>query len=182
MEQVTQDSFAELNALHDAYLSDRTDEHLEAVNDYLRGLSDEELGAWVKQRYAQRIRDFSCLHLCSANLCRARLSNANLHRANLPGVKLSYARLSYARLSYARLSYADLSGAELSYAELSYAELSGAKLAFANLSGAKLAFANLSGADLSEAIFDTATVLPDGTNWTPPETDMSQFTHQKEER
>ena len=114
------------------------------------------------------------------DLRKAHLSEANLRKADLSGVNLWEADLSWANLEYAQLSGADLSRANLRKATLTGTDLSGATLSAAFLSGAYLGRADLSGANLTgainfteeqlvQAILDENTIMPDGSNYKPPD-------------
>lgn len=113
------------------------------------------------------------------------LRRAKLLMANLRGANLRDASLEGADFWGADLEAADLWGADLRRANLLLTNLAGARLRFANLQaanlwgadlkGANLLQANLQGARLTEAWFDEATVMPDGTAWTPY-LDVTQFT------
>ncbi|GAB4508465.1 MAG: hypothetical protein OHK0046_00970 [Anaerolineae bacterium] len=125
-------------------------------------------------------------NLCEANLHRANLEGAALWGANLRGAEMMAARLHKANLRKADLSSAKLWQADFSEAVLEHADLRGANLRNANLrhallqraslEGATFLKANLQGADLSHARFDTTTILPDGSAWSP-EVDMGRFTN-----
>lgn len=113
-------------------------------------------------------------NLSRADLIAANLSGATLVRANLYGANLVTANLSGAGLSSANLGHASLLAADLSGATLVDTNLANADLTEANLAGANLRKANLRGACLYNAHFDTTTVLPDQSQWTP-ETDLTRF-------
>jgi uncharacterized protein YjbI with pentapeptide repeats len=95
------------------------------------------------------------------------LTDGSLHAQNLDGViwrgiDLREANLRRVSLREANLHDADLRGAILQDAVLENADLGGAKLQGTDLRGASLGGANLYGAE-----FDEATILSDGTPWTP---------------
>ena len=85
------------------------------------------------------------------------LSGADLICADLVKANLSGANLCGANLCLANLRGADLIKADLIKADLIKADLSGA-----NLSEANLHEADLHEADLSRAIYNAATIWPDG--------------------
>lgn len=93
--------------------------------------------------------DFSRANLREAELCHAMLKHANFHEATLRNT-----RLMGAILRHARLQGATLRGANLTEADLTGADLCGANLRAATLTGVQ---------GLEKAIFDTETILPDGT-------------------
>lgn len=123
-------------------------------------------------------------NLQGADLADADLRGATLVDANLQGADLANANLQRAFLIGANLQ-AILIGADLQGAFLVDVDLQGASLVNADLQGALLGGASLQGADLLradlrkallwDAVFDEATMLPDGTRWTP-DTDMARFT------
>ncbi len=108
-------------------------------------------------------------NLGGANLRRAVLWGADLQGADLPGANLEGAYLESANLQMASMFLANLRGANLLWANLEGAYLDGIDLRGADLSGANLQYANL-----TAAIFDTETILPDGTYWTP-DSDWGRF-------
>jgi hypothetical protein len=73
------------------------------------------------------------------------------------------------------LRMADLSDADLAGADLQGVYLDGANLRGTNLRGADLMWARQGHPQYGPVLFNQATILPDGTTWTP-ETDMSRFT------
>lgn len=91
-------------------------------------------------------------------------TGASLIGADLRGVDLQGAQLDGANLSVAKLDGANLRGAHLG----------GALLRGASLTGTDLRGANLHNALLYWAQFDSATLLPDGTHWSP-DVDWSKF-------
>jgi uncharacterized protein YjbI with pentapeptide repeats/membrane protein implicated in regulation of membrane protease activity len=95
--------------------------------------------------------------LWGANVEGARLYGASLEGAALKGANLKGAGLTGANLKDAGLHSADLSGADLTGANLEGAGLEGANLEGTNLQGS-----NLRGAVLLNAIYDDATVWPNG--------------------
>lgn len=119
--------------------------------------------------------------LQSANLKRVNLHMADLRKADFLQAQLMEAVLNYAKLQGARLVEAQMHQCELQWAKLQGANLNGADLEEANMYCADLQYANLTGANLSSAnlreanllgavianttIFNSRTVLPDGTNW-----------------
>jgi uncharacterized protein YjbI with pentapeptide repeats len=92
----------------------------------------------------------------------ANLEGARLYGANLEGAALKGANLKNAGLTGANLKDAGLHGAVLSGADLTGGSLEGAGLEGANLEGANLQGANLRGAVLLNALYDEATIWPDG--------------------
>src|ERR1700733_7212105 len=100
--------------------------------------------------------------LWGANVEGARLYGASLEGAALKGANLRGAGLTGANLKDAGLHSADLSGADLTGANLEGAGLEGANLEGSNLQGA-----NLRGAVLLNAIYDDATVWPNGLDPSP---------------
>lgn len=121
--------------------------------------------------------DLASADLSGANLTAARLIGAKLNQAILNRACLAEADLEEAVLHRARLGGADLRSARLVLADLRGAYLAevtfeGANLQRANLAGAILDHARLGGADLREANLtdvrcNSATILPDGSAWTP---------------
>jgi uncharacterized protein YjbI with pentapeptide repeats len=97
--------------------------------------------------------------LWGANLEGARLYGANLEGAALKSANLKGAGLTGANLKDAGLHSADLSGADLTGANLEGTGLEGAILERANLQGA-----NLRGAVMLNAVYDGATIWPNGFN------------------
>jgi len=98
-------------------------------------------------------------YLYGANLAGARMRGAYLRRADLRGADLADADLAGADLAGAYLNGADLRRADLRRADLLQADLRRADLTGADLTGAVLA-----GADLTDALYDAATVWPDGVD------------------
>jgi uncharacterized protein YjbI with pentapeptide repeats/membrane protein implicated in regulation of membrane protease activity len=92
----------------------------------------------------------------------ANLEGARLYGANLEGAALKGANLKDAGLTGANLKDAGLHGAVLAGADLTGANLEGAGLEGANLEGANLQGANLRGAVLLNALYDDATIWPNG--------------------
>lgn len=95
--------------------------------------------------------------LWGANVQGARLYGASLEGAALKGANLKSAGLTGANLKDAGLHSADLSGADLTGANLEGAGLEGANLEGANMQGS-----NLRGAVLLNALYDEATLWPNG--------------------
>jgi hypothetical protein len=110
--------------------------------------------------------------LKSEDLYGANLQNARLGRANLRNTNLLGANLQGAFLREARLEGANLRQTKLQDAQLWEANLCGADLWCAELKGAVFEIEMIY---LRQAIFDSTTILPDSSNWTP-DTDMSRFT------
>lgn len=92
----------------------------------------------------------------------ANLEGARLYGANLEGAALKAANLKDAGLTGANLKDTGLHGAVLTGADLTGANLEGAGLEGANLEGANLQGANLRGAVLLNALYDEATIWPNG--------------------
>jgi uncharacterized protein YjbI with pentapeptide repeats len=92
----------------------------------------------------------------------ANLEGARLYGANLEGAALKGANLKDAGLTGANLKDAGLHSAVLSGADLTGSNLEGAGLEGANLEGANLQGANLRGAVLLNALYDEATIWPNG--------------------
>ena len=92
----------------------------------------------------------------------ANLEGARLYGANLEGAALKGANLKDAGLTGANLKDAGLHGTILSGADLTGGNLEGAGLEGANLEGANLQGASLRGAVLLNALYDEATIWPDG--------------------
>lgn len=115
----------------------------------LRG-GDFSGAQWQHGRMAKG--DYERIILTHANLTGIYFGGANLKRANLQGADLTNANLRDADFSGANLQQVNFSGAHMACVILKGANLKGAKLETANLWG---------------AIFDEATILPDGTFWTP---------------
>lgn len=109
------------------------------------------------------------------------LHGASLVKANLQGTNLAGVSLRRADLWYANLSGAILNQANLREANLGDASLHGATLHYADLRGARLKGADLQEANLGWARFDEATILPDGSHWTP-NTDLRCFTDRSSRR
>lgn len=120
-------------------------------------------------------KNFREANLEGTQLYEARLERVFLEHANLKEANLHRANLRGAELSRANLDGAFLEDVNLRTANLGYASLKGANLRCAMLEGASLIGADLQDANLVFAIFDTTTVLPDGSNWAS-DTDMSCFT------
>lgn len=80
-----------------------------------------------------------------------------------------------ANLAHARLYEANLTGADMYGTNLEAARLDGARLGMVDFRGANLRSAILEGANLEDAVFNTSTMLPDGSFWTP-DTDLTRFT------
>jgi uncharacterized protein YjbI with pentapeptide repeats len=126
--------------------------------------------------------DLSVANLSEANLIGTNLERANLYEANLQNAQIMVASLQDADLVKANLEGADLEAANLARAQLVVAKLQGANLFYANLKGANLRLAKLDGALILlkqpgrslYTRFDTNTILPDGSHWTP-DTDLTQF-------
>jgi uncharacterized protein YjbI with pentapeptide repeats len=97
-------------------------------------------------------------NLSSSNFALANLSEANLSRANLSGAILS----EETNFSGANFSSSNLSGANLRTAKLNGVDLSNANLSNANLLQANLEGANLQEANLQHALYNTATIFPNG--------------------
>lgn len=95
------------------------------------------------------------------------LFDGSLRGAYLSGANLAGANLQDADLQNVLLIAATLDGARLHGASLRGSHLWRAKLRGAEFLGANLLDANLEEADLSGAVFDTHTMLPDGTYWRP---------------
>lgn len=133
----------------------------------------------------------------SARLRGANLQDASFSEADLSNSDMREASLQRAYLMRATLRGTDLSGANMHEAIIAWANFQGANLTNANLQdaasstgpgygqgsasatecdfrGANLTGANLEGTQIGVFIFDEATVLPDGTNWTA-DTDMTRF-------
>lgn len=128
--------------------------------------------------------DLLMANLQSVDLSGAYLREATLVMANLQGAEAggkeqvpdSILNLSGARLQQARMQSISFIYANLENTDLSFAHLNDAVFGQVNLEGASLKEANMLNVMLATAQFNTATVLPDGTNWTP-DTDMSRFTN-----
>lgn len=100
--------------------------------------------------------------LNSANLTYANLSNIILNRANLEQANMTNASLDNISLRRANLRHSHLVHAQLVDADLFDADLTGA-----NLRGAILTDAVLENALVKSVVLNRATMLPDGTYWTP---------------
>jgi uncharacterized protein YjbI with pentapeptide repeats len=94
----------------------------------------------------------------------ANVEGARLYGANLEGAALKGANLKDAGLTGANLKDAGLHGAVLTGADLTGANLEGAGLEGAHLEGANLQGANLRGAVLLNALYDEATIWPNGVD------------------
>ena len=127
-------------------------------------------------------------HLEGAFLYGANLTGSNLAFANMKGANLGVANMKGASLSHAHLERSFLTGTHLEGANLNWTYLEGADLTEAHLEGADLMGAHLEGANLfgaylqgakikrnhTKAHMDEATILPDGSHWTPA-TDLTKF-------
>jgi uncharacterized protein YjbI with pentapeptide repeats len=119
--------------------------------------------------------------LSYANLRHAQLTAAKLQSTSLEGSNAKEANFHFAQFASNPMWYVDLEAADLSFAVLhrnamNYANLRSVNFHRTQLLGVWLNDADLQGAkNLEHAIFDEATFLPNGMNWTP-ETDMEQFT------
>ncbi len=143
-------------------------------------LTRTRLGSAVLHRTNLSHCQLTEAELFSARAEGAVFIGAQLDRANLFGAKLGQAtfreaQLCGADLSYASLETADFSQADLTAANLLSANLRGAAFNGASLAGVVLTNADLLNADLTDAQFDTATTLPDGTKWSA-QADLGQFT------
>lgn len=107
-------------------------------------------------------------------LARADLQAANLSESNLQGTGLRDAKLENTTLQKANLQGAILTATNLHGANLTEANLARADLTNANLSGANLTGTNLQAAFLKNVIWDSNSILPDGTQWTP-DSDLTVF-------
>lgn len=87
------------------------------------------------------------------------LNGTDLHDCNFTGANLKRTDLSRANLTESRLTRCDLARADLRQANLSGAELRDAILYGANLDGA-----NLDQCDLRNALYDSATIWPQGVD------------------
>jgi uncharacterized protein YjbI with pentapeptide repeats len=92
----------------------------------------------------------------------ANMEGARLYGANLEGAALKGANMKDAGLTGANLKDSGLHGAVLTGADLTGANLEGAGLEGANLEGANLQGANVRGAVLLNALYDDATIWPNG--------------------
>ena len=92
----------------------------------------------------------------------ANIEGARLYGASLEGAALKAANLKGAGLTGANLKDAGLHSADLSGADLTGANLEGAGLEGANLEGTNMQGSNLRGAVLLNAVYDEATIWPNG--------------------
>ncbi len=92
----------------------------------------------------------------------ANIEGARLYGASLEGAALKGANLKGAGLTGANLKDAGLHSANLSGADLTGANLEGAGLEGANLEGTNMQGSNLRGAVLLNAVYDEATIWPNG--------------------
>lgn len=123
-------------------------------------------------------------NLLGADLMGANLERAILIKANLLGADLRFANLKRAYLEGANLERAIvpdanlrgafLHNATLQEASLQNADLSGAEILGTDLKGAILRHANLKSAFLKEVMYNSSTMLPDGT-YCSEDTDMKRF-------
>lgn len=126
----------------------------------------------------------------NANLSGSEMSFIDFHQAQLVRVDLSDAFLFYANLSNANLGCDVVHSSEGTFSRgsepsetctnLTNTSLAGSNLTNANLEDAILIGANLEdamlvGANLNNTLFDEATILPNGSHWTP-NVDLSIFT------
>jgi uncharacterized protein YjbI with pentapeptide repeats len=119
--------------------------------------------------------DLHQARLVRAELEYANFTDANLWQANLENAIAECAILTDANLWEANLEKVNLENAILIDATLWATNLTRANLRCANLQKAKLEGANLKGADLVGVIYDTETMLPDGSPWNT-DVDMARFT------
>lgn len=112
--------------------------------------------------------------LRAAILQESQLFGCNLEGATLVRANMMHATLTLVSLHRAFLREANLNAASLKEADLREADLTEADLRFADLTGA-----NLQGAFPMDAIFNEATILPNGESYRPkdgPE-QLAQFTN-----
>ena len=156
------------------------------VNEVARR-SAEELRArgWLTDGTLQgtdlRVANLDDAKLWDADLQGVNLQWAKLKKANLNGSVLAGANLTQANLQTARMRGADARGANLFEAKLyrvdfHEAQLCDADFSGAHLEGASFVNANLRGATFNDAVFDSLTILPDGTAWTES-IDLTRFTN-----
>jgi hypothetical protein len=120
----------------------------------LRAVEELRLNGWLEDGSLEQV-SIAWANLAGAHLQKADLSGAHLWLTNLKG---------------ARLYQADLKGAFMQAVNLQDANLDGATLAGANLNES-----NLLNASVAKTIFDTNTILPDCTYWSPG-AEMRRFT------
>ena len=109
-------------------------------------------------------RDFSGLEAENLDFSKRDLGGASFRSGDLREISFAAANLQRANLTGASLRAADLTGAKLNGATLDGADLTNAKLAAADLRGASFKDANLTGTNLAAALYDDATVWPEGFN------------------
>lgn len=126
---------------------------------FLTNLSDAWLGGANLEK----------THLHHAFLINASFGIAHLYKADFHG-----ANLTNAKFLRDNLTDAQFVGAYLINTSIRESNLSNANLFRAILYGTNFTDSNLQGANLYKAHFDSATILPDGTHWTP-DTDWTKF-------
>jgi hypothetical protein len=119
--------------------------------------------------------DLAGINLQGAYLTRANLRGADLIGGHLQLAKLEGADLRGAYMGSVNLEGADMRGVLLVGADIRLANLQDVDLSYANLLGSYLSDANLLGVSLAGAIFNEATILPDGSLWSRT-TDLTRFT------
>lgn len=101
-----------------------------------------------------------------ANFAGLDLSGMDLNGTDLRGCNFTGANLKRSDLSRTNLTEARLTRCDLARADLRYANLSGAELRDAILYGANFDGANLEQCELRNALYDSATVWPQGIDCT----------------
>ncbi len=137
---------------------------------------------------------FSKCNLSGANLITVRwqnslisksnLSNSHLIRANLKDARFSICNFQHSLFTAASAQNASFWGGDFTGADLSRSNFANANLRRTKLNGVQLIRTNLTAvdlhkADLTDALiqdtdFDTNTILPDGSNWSP-ERNLAEF-------
>lgn len=128
----------------------------------------------IRQKILTRMKQQNLL--AGAWLYEVNLQGANLQGADMQETDFFEAQLQDVNFSQVNLVNATLRRANLQGANLEDANLQGADLQEANLQGANLQSADLQDAELGHARFNTDTILPDGSPWTP-EVNLERFTN-----
>lgn len=140
----------------------------------LQALEDLFARGWLKRRYLIQHTYYG------ANLSNAQLlsgldmSNARMSGANLTNVNLLNTKLNNAILNDTIFVEGDLISTQMKGANLVKANFENAILQSVDFRGAVMNGANFHNAKLDGLIFDSETILPDGTRW-KPEVDIQVF-------
>lgn len=136
-----------------------------APNDVALKLLEEAQERLYFQDGSLRGGDFSGAQWQNGRMAKGDYERIILADADLTGIYFGGANLKWGIFRRTILKNANLRDADFSHADLRDADLSGAHLACVNLCGANLTGANLHNANLWGAIFDSTTIMPDGTFW-----------------